>query len=285
MESGVHEEQKGWCLQVINAAVLGSPIAHSLSPLIHSLAYEHLGLVARYEAIEVKAGGLESFMTQTDKNCLSLTMPLKEEAMKVADVISDVAAQISCGNTLSLDKGVWSLTSTDVSGFDYTLQMHGLEKVDSVLIIGAGATARAAVSSVSQLAKSVSVISRNPEREAAMNQASLVDVTYLPWELTSLINTAALVINTTPNKAADFFTSSINSPSGTFFEVLYDPWPTSISKVWSESSGHVIDGLDLLIHQAISQIEIFAGLSCDREMLFAKMREAAVKKVGLIHRP
>ena len=130
------------------------------------------------------------------------------------------------------------------------------------------------------MAKSVSVISRNPEREAAMNQASLVDVTYLPWEFTSQINTATLVINTTPNQAADFFTSSINSPSGTFFEVLYHPWPTSISKVWSESSGHVIDGLDLLIHQAISQIEIFADLRCDRELLLAKMRDAAVKKLA-----
>lgn len=265
---------------MINAAVLGSPINHSLSPLLHSLAYEHLGLMAQYEAIEVRAGELEKFLAETDKNALSLTMPLKEEALKVADVVSDVAARISCGNTLLLNKGVWSLTSTDVSGFDHALHMHGFEKVESVLIIGAGATARAAVSSVSQIAKSVSVISRNPEREAAMNQASLVDVTYLPWELTSQINTATLVINTTPNQAADFFTSSINTPSGTFFEVLYHPWPTSISQVWSKSSGYVIDGLDLLIHQAISQIEIFAGITCDRRFLYTKMRAAAVQKLA-----
>jgi shikimate dehydrogenase len=265
---------------MINAAVLGSPIAHSLSPLLHSLAYEHLGLTARYEAIEVKGGDLAKFLAGTDKNALSLTMPLKEEALKVADIVSDVASRISCGNTLSFNKGVWSLTSTDVSGFDHALQMHGLEKVESALIIGAGATARAAVSSVSQIAKSVSVISRNPEREAAMNQASLVDVTYLPWEFTSQINTAALVINTTPNQAADFFASSINSPSGTFFEVLYHPWPTSMSKVWTKSSGHVIDGLDLLIHQAVSQIEIFAGITCDRQFLYTKMRAAALQKLA-----
>jgi shikimate dehydrogenase len=265
---------------MINAAVLGSPITHSLSPLLHSLAYEHLGLKARYEAIEVKAGDLAKFLAGTDKNALSLTMPLKEEALKVADIVSDVAGKISCGNTLSLNKGVWSLTSTDVSGFDHALQMHGIGKVDSVLIIGAGATARAAITSVSAITTSVAVVSRNPEREAAMNQASLVDVTYLPWETTSQINTAALVINTTPNQAADFFTSSINSPSGTFFEVLYHPWPTSMSQVWSESSGHVIDGLDLLIHQAISQIEIFAGISCDRQFLYTKMRAAAVQKLA-----
>ena len=265
---------------MINAAVLGSPISHSLSPLLHSLAYEHLGLTAQYEAIEVRAGELEKFLAETDKNALSLTMPLKEEALKVADIVSDIAARISCGNTLSLNKGVWSLTSTDVSGFDHALHMHGLEKIESVLIIGAGATARAAVSSVSQIAKSVSVISRNPEREAAMNQASSVDVTYLPWEFTNQINTATLVINTTPNQAADFFNSSINTPSGTFFEVLYHPWPTSMSKVWSESRSHVIDGLDLLIHQAISQIEIFAGITCDRQFLYTKMRAAAVQKLA-----
>ena len=265
---------------MINAAVLGSPINHSLSPILHSLAYEHQGLTAQYEAIEVRAGELEKFLAETDKNALSLTMPLKEEALKVADIISDVAARISCGNTLSLNKGVWSITSTDVSGFDHALHMHGLEEIESVLIIGAGATARAAVSSVSQIAKSVSVISRNPEREAAMNRASLVDLTYLPWEITSHINTANLVINTTPNQAADFFTSSIDSPSGTFFDVLYHPWPTSMSKVWSESGGHVIDGLDLLIHQAISQIEIFAGITCDRQSLYTKMRTAAVQKLA-----
>lgn len=280
MESRLHKEPKGWSIQLINAAVLGSPIAHSLSPLIHSLAYEQLGIAAHYEAIEIKAGGLANFLSQTDKNCLSLTMPLKEEAMKVADVITDVAARISCGNTLSSRDGKWNLTSTDVSGFDNALKMHGIEQVDSVLIIGAGATARAAIASVSAITTSVAVVSRNPEREAAMNQASLVDVTYLPWEVTSQINTAALVINTTPNQAADFFTSSINSPSGTFFEVLYHPWPTAISKAWSESKAQVIDGLDLLIHQAIAQVEIFSGVDCDRELLYAKMRAAALQKLA-----
>jgi shikimate dehydrogenase len=265
---------------LINAAVLGSPIAHSLSPLLHSLAYDYLGIAARYEAIEVKAGALSDFLSTTDRNCLSLTMPLKEEALQVADMVSDLATRVSCGNTLSLSDGIWKLTSTDVLGFDFSLKMHGFNQIDSVLIIGAGATARAAVASVSQIAKSVSVISRNPDREPAMNQASLVDVTYLPWQRTDLINTADLVINTTPDRAADFFVPSIQNPKGTFFEVLYNPWPTAMSKLWSESKNQVIDGLDLLIHQGISQVEIFTGLSVDRELLFAKMREVASLRLG-----
>lgn len=280
MESRIHKEPKGWGIQLINAAVLGSPIAHSLSPLIHSLAYEYLGLTAHYEAIEVKAGALTKFLNQTDKNCLSLTMPLKEEAMKVTDVISDVATRISCGNTLSLNEGVWSLTSTDVSGFDNALRMHGIDTVDSVLIIGAGATARAAIASVSAITKSVSVVSRNSEREAAINKASGINVSYLPWKLTDEINDADLVINTTPNHAADFFLSGINKPRGTLFEVLYHPWPTAISRAWSETQAQVIDGLDLLIHQAIAQVEIFSGVACDRDILYTKMREAAVQKLA-----
>jgi shikimate dehydrogenase len=280
MESRIHKEPKGWGIQLINAAVLGSPIAHSLSPLIHSLAYEYLGVAAHYEAIEVNAGALTKFLNETDKNCLSLTMPLKEEAMKVADVISDVASRISCGNTFSLNEGVWSLTSTDVSGFDNALRMHGINTVDSVLIIGAGATARAAMASVSAITKSVSVVSRNSEREAAINKASGINVSYLPWKLTDEINDADLVINTTPNQAADFFLSGIDKPRGTLFEVLYHPWPTAISRAWSKTQAQVIDGLDLLIHQAIAQVEIFSGVACDRDILYTKMREAAVQKMA-----
>jgi shikimate dehydrogenase len=265
---------------LINAAVLGSPIAHSLSPLLHSLAYRFLGLAARYEAIEVKAGELATYLAATDKNALSLTMPLKEEALKVSHVISNIAQRISCGNTLSLKDGDWSLTSTDVSGFDFALKMHEIEQVESTVIIGAGATARAAVASVSTISKSVSVISRNPEREQAMNQASLVEITYLPWELTDQLNSADLVINTTPDRAGDFFVPSIKNPAGTFFEVLYNPWPTSMSKAWSKSENRVIDGLDLLIHQGISQVEIFSGLSVDRELLYAKMRGAALSELA-----
>jgi shikimate dehydrogenase len=113
-----------------------------------------------------------------------------------------------------------------------------------------------------------------------MNQASLVDVTYLPWELTDALNGVDLVINTTPGQAADFLVSGIDKPRGTLFEVLYHPWPTALSKAWSESKAQVIDGLDLLIHQAIAQVEIFSGVACDRELLYEKMRAAALTKLA-----
>ena len=103
---------------MIKAAVLGSPISHSLSPLLHSTAYAQLGLSAKYEAIEVKADNLARFMDERDETWtgFSLTMPLKEEAITYADNIDNLAKRINSANTLYRKAGEWHATSTDVIG-------------------------------------------------------------------------------------------------------------------------------------------------------------------------
>lgn len=265
---------------MINAAVLGSPIKHSLSPLLHSLAYEHLGLDGSYEAIEVGSGQLASFLERTEKNCLSLTMPLKEEALSLASEISSISASVSSGNTLTVKEGKWSLTSTDVAGFEHALKYNKVEGVNSVVVLGAGATARAAVACLSTIAKEINVVSRNQAREEAMNRASFIELNYLPWGLTDKINSADLIINTTPLNTAEYFLPSISAPKGVLLEVLYEPWPTLLSEVWAESGAQVIDGLELLIHQAISQVEVFSNGVVDRKELHQLMRTAAVLKLG-----
>jgi shikimate dehydrogenase len=265
---------------LIHAAVLGSPISHSLSPLLHIVAYKHLGIEGEYEAIEVKSGDLATFLSTTTKDALSLTMPLKEEALGVAHDVSQIAKKISGGNTLVRSGTGWNLTSTDVEGFKYALLGYGISKVENCLIIGAGATARAAVAAVSELAENIIVLNRNPERVAQMNTAAARKVTCLPWETDSHINIADLVINTTPAYVADQFESALKSPQGVLFEVLYHPWPTVLAQCWINSGAKVIDGLDLLIHQAISQVEIFAQLSVNRSEMYGLMRTAALDHLG-----
>ena len=265
---------------MIDAAVLGSPIGHSLSPLLHNVAYKHLGVQGQYEAIEVKSGQLSEFLSITQKDVFSLTMPLKEEALGVAHDVSQIAKRISGGNTLVRSGTRWNLTSTDVEGFNYALLGHGIRKVENCLIIGAGATARAAVAAVSELAENIFVLNRNPERVAQMNTAAGRAVTYLPWEINSHTNTADLVINTTPAHVADQFQSALRSPQGVLFEVLYHPWPTVLAQTWMNSGAKVIDGLDLLIHQAISQVEMFAQLSVNRSEMYGLMRTADLDHLG-----
>lgn len=265
---------------MINAAVLGSPIGHSLSPILHRVGYQLLGLNGSYEAIEVGSGELAAFLRSTDKNCLSLTMPLKEEAISLATTISDIAQRISSGNTLTFVEGEWCLTSTDVAGFEFALKDHQIGNLESVLILGAGATARAAVSYLSTISNRIQVARRSVDREPSMDKASKIEIEYLPWEPTEIINQVDLVVNTAPGDASHKFLPSIQSPRGTLFEVLYDPWPTSLSQSWASEGQELIDGLELLIHQAISQIEIFSGASIDRAVFYSHLRTAALSKLG-----
>jgi len=267
---------------MIKAAVLGSPISHSLSPLLHSTAYEILGIEGEYSSFEVLSGGLKEFIVRNEGiESLSLTMPLKEEALGVADEVSDISQQITSGNTLYRKSGKWHLTSTDVDGFSYALSSNRTSARGNVLIIGSGATARAVVAACNGLSDEIHVIGRSIERHASIERAAPDStITFHPWQLNPLINTADLVVNTTPSNAASDFASSISNPRGVLFEVLYNPWPTILLEQWRKAGGVGIDGLELLIHQAISQIEIFGGMSVDRKNMAAKLRIVALERLG-----
>mgnify|MGYP006271917605 CR=1 FL=1 len=253
------------------AAVLGSPIAHSLSPTLHNAAYLILGIEAKYDAVEVGSGQLAGFMEQvrnTDANWIgfSLTMPLKEEIFSVADIVDPLAEQIRSANTLIPTLDGWLATSTDVAGFIWALASNKVSKFKTVQIIGAGGTARAAAAAVDAIGREITVINRNPEREAAMRRAvTQSELKFQTWDGVQL--DADLVINTTPKGVADSFPAG----AGTLFESLYDPWPTKLAESWQ---GQVIDGLDLLIHQAIDQIHLMTGFVIDRNLMAPLLRAA-----------
>lgn len=268
---------------MIRAAVLGSPISHSLSPQLHKTAYEVLGLQAEYSRFDVKSGELTTFlMEHPELNALSLTMPLKEEALLIADSVSQISLQIQSGNTLSKIDEKWSLTSTDVEGFLQALKVSKFKSDGTALIIGSGATARACVaalaSDVQIQSGKIHVIHRNQEREKQLRAAApSIDFEFHLWESFPLINDTSLVVNTTPSGTADVFCDFVDKPKGLYFEALYNPWPTLLFDRWGSQGGRGIDGIDLLVHQAISQVEIFSGKSVDRKSLSAHMRLKALE--------
>ena len=263
---------------MIEAAVLGSPIWHSLSPLLHTSAYKELGVLGHYQAIEVGAGGLESFMGRVDHRWtgFSLTMPLKEEAVKFADHVEPLAARINSANTLVRDAGTWRALTTDVLGFTEALKMHGVQVSGSVVILGAGATARAAAAACDGLAADITVVNRSLNRIEAMSESvEHSELNFVDWSQMHVLEDADLVISTTPAGVSD----AIALPSKTsapFFEALYKPWPTVASSEWSLRGGLVIDGLDLLIHQAMAQIEIFSARTFDKESMYSLLRAVGV---------
>lgn len=256
----------------MRAAVLGSPIAHSLSPVIHNAAYLALGIEGKYDAVEVGSGELSNFMNevkQTPANWIgfSLTMPLKEEILNIADVVDPLARRINSGNTLIPTKEGWYATSTDVSGFIWALAFNEIKQFEKVQIIGAGATARAVAAAIDAPGRTICVINRNSQRNSAMQSVVLdSNLEFCDWKEAEL--DADLVVNTTPKHAAD----SLSSGSGILFDVIYDPWPTTLAAKWN---GRVIDGLELLVHQAIDQISLMTSFVIDRQLMAPLLRAAA----------
>ncbi len=263
---------------MIKAAVLGSPISHSLSPLLHTTAYRELDVEGSYEAIDLKAGGLAQFIASLDSswNAFSLTMPLKEEAVLHASLVDSLAKRINSANTLFKVDGSWQAATTDVDGFTNALKMHEVQIRGHVVILGAGATARAAAAACDGQASVITIVNRSGYRKQDMSQVIVKSqFQFMDWDHAGILADADLVISTVPAGATDSLTLP-QTTSAPFFEALYNPWPTLASKEWALRGGLVIDGLDLLIHQAISQIEIFSGTTFDRMSMYKLLRKVGV---------
>jgi len=264
----------------INAAVLGFPIAHSLSPVLHGKAFDVLGIAGRYEAIEVESGGLAEFLKSRGQSYdyLSLTMPLKEEVLAIAHQsnieIDDLSERIQSVNTLVKKGSGWSATSTDGSGFIKALANAGYDHFNSVLILGAGGTARAVAGALDDIAQSVSIMGRSVRRNAGIAACfRKVAPEFIAWDDQIDLREFDLVVNTTPSGAADLVAENIPSQvEGLLFDVLYKPWPTLIARRWSDGGGKVISGLELLLYQGIDQINIVYPLG--REIIDGELRSA-----------
>jgi shikimate dehydrogenase len=244
-------------------AVLGSPILHSLSPTIHRAAYELLDLDWQYDAIEVREGGLRDFLDSCDSNWrgLSLTMPLKAEAITVCARVDPLAIQVGGANTITWKGSISQAHNTDVLGCRRALDLADASGIDSVTILGGGATARAAVAAASSFAKEITVYLRNIKRNEGLRKAlgeSKVELHIEPWNQATNGLSAPLVISTTPKGATDALAGLVPVGPGFLFEVLYDPWPTKLVSAWEGAGGQVLGGLELLVEQAMGQIRLFA---------------------------
>jgi shikimate dehydrogenase len=252
------------------AAVLGSPIGHSLSPVLHRAAYAELGLTGwSYDRFEVDEEALPGFLKELEAGPdswagLSLTMPLKRAVIPLLDGISDTAASVEAVNTLVFAGDGRRLgDNTDIPGMVAALRERGVERVDSAAVLGAGATASSALAALAQICSGeVTAYVRGPDRAAEMSQWGErlgVAVRTAAWEDAALALDAPLVIATTPAGAADALAGAVPQAPGALFDVLYDPWPTALATAWSARGGAVVGGLDLLVHQAVLQVEQMTG--------------------------
>jgi shikimate dehydrogenase len=260
------------------AAVLGHPIAHSLSPVLHRAAYEQLGLPWTYEAIDVDAEGLPRFLDGLDETWvgLSLTMPLKEAVLARLTTRSATVDRAQAANTVILDSGQLHGHNTDVPGIVGALGEHGVVSVRSATVLGTGATARSALLALADLGgREVSVVGRSSSdlaRMAELGDLIGVVVKPTPWSDVATVIAHDVVLSTVPAEVAAQTVEHLPAELGTLFDALYEPWPTPLAQAW-RGRGAVIGGLDLLVHQARLQVELMTGRTAPLEA----MREAGTR--------
>ncbi|OWA02175.1 shikimate dehydrogenase [Streptomyces sp. CS113] len=249
------------------AAVLGSPIAHSLSPALHRAAYAELGLADwTYDRFDVDEAALPGFFEGLGPEWagLSLTMPLKRAVIPLLDEVSATAASVDAVNTVVLtEDGRRTGDNTDIPGIVAALREHGVEKAESAAILGAGATASSALAALARICTGeIAVYVRSAARADEMRGWARrldVDVRIADWSDAEEALRAPLVVATTPAGATDALAAAVPEMPATLFDVLYDPWPTALAARWSAYGGAVVSGLDLLLHQAVLQVEQMTG--------------------------
>ena len=258
-------------------AVLGSPIGHSLSPVLHRAAYRVLGLDWEYTAVEVGEGELDAFLDTLTPDWLglSLTMPLKHEIQPRLTDLDRVATLTQAVNTVRFGDADASDGSepvaerplsgfnTDVPGLVRALAEAGIDRAAHVTLLGAGATAASALVAAADLgAETVDVIARTPERadplvDLGRRLGLVVTVSALP-AMAAADRISDLVISTLPGDAVlpDEFPRTLRATT-LLFDVGYAPWPTALARSWAAAGGTSRSGRSMLLHQALVQIRIF----------------------------
>ena len=259
-----------------NAAVVGSPISHSLSPALHRAAYAALGLDWVYWGLEVNEEQLPAFVDGLDDTWvgLSLTMPLKEAVIELADEVSWTAQATTSANTLLLPSR--KVYNTDVDGLVTALQRAGFSEDTGfeATVLGVGATARSAVAAIHRLgAHTVHMLARRPEtaipaRDTAERIGIAVEIH--AFDRTEFLD-VPLVIATVPPGVADGLARRVPASPGWLLDVVYSPWPTQIADSWQSAGGRTVSGLEMLLAQAERQVELMTGLPAPSQAMRAAL--------------
>ena len=260
-------------LSTNNLAVVGSPIGHSKSPLLHAAAYRALGLDWNYERHEVSEGSLPSFVGRLDSTWrgLSVTMPLKREAFALAASHDAHALYTGAVNTLAMSYSgahrVMNGYNTDVFGITCALTAAGSQGIDHAVIIGGGATAESALVALDELgAGYVSVALRDTSKAQALEALGGrigIDVRIADLAALDRLAPASVAISTVPGSANLSLDDLARPERAVLLDVAYDVWPSPRAAEWTSRGGISVSGLSMLVFQALKQVRIFVANAPD----------------------
>jgi len=275
-------------------ALLGNPVAHSLSPIMQNAAIQYLGLDLIYIAIPCRDKDLEFVLGSLKKiNCkgLNITIPYKEKVFKLCNEISPIANKLKAINTLKLNpEKEWSGTNTDVEGFIYPLKNLHLTNKKSI-VLGSGGAARSVIQGLINLNFStISLVSRNKSSLDELikdfgSQIAIQGFLNNDNRAQNLIKEADLIVNTTPVGMKTTTNEENTLPFGETFwrslssqtivyDLIYNPAPTPLLKFSEKKGCMTIDGLQMLVAQGMKSLSFWTdGL----EVPFHIMNDALKK--------
>lgn len=275
------------------AAVVGHPIAHSLSPVLHQAAYRALGFSGyEYLRVDIPEGELADWIGSSDDACLgvSVTMPHKKAALALSEVVHPLAEAVGAANTL-LPQGqgparLFVAANTDVAGIVAAIsETRGAAPATSAVILGAGGTAAAGLAALAELGiTNPTVCLRSSIRAADLMQAAHrmgVTVTVRRFDHGArFIPEANIVLQTAPAGAADDiaaqFAESDRSigEDQTLLDAIYHPWPTPLAQAWASGGGSIAPGWLMLLHQAVEQVRLMTGQQPPVEVMRTALLQA-----------
>lgn len=264
------------------AALIGSPVAHSLSPVIHQAAFDAAGVDWRYVAFDVAAGRADEAlqaMRALGIAGMSVTSPHKQQVAACVDARSPAAEALRSVNTVtSVGNGRLVGHSTDGDGFVAALGAAGVGVAAMrVVVLGAGAAARSVIVALAAAgAGSIAVVNRSPgpAAEAVALVPHVAAAVAVAGDLTSTIATAELVVNAT---SVGFGSDelpldpAVLHPEQLVADLVYHPLDTALLRAARAVGARTFDGLGMLVHQAALQQQLWLGQLPD----VAVMRAAA----------
>lgn len=269
------------------AGVLGHPIRHSLSPVLHRAAYEALGLPWSYDAHDVSAEDLPAFFERLDQSWagLSLTMPLKVAAVPLVDFLEPMAKLLGLINTVLVQYAGSNRTlvgaNTDVYGIVHALREQGVTSAGPAVVLGGGATATSALAALGQFGTHAAIIAvRDRSRAAALMRAASrmgVSVRVVPLdEAPRFMEECTTVISTIPDAASAPLAARLGAVArnAALVDVTYDPLVSELGHAWERKGGIRVGGERMLVHQAAEQIRLMTGHSAPVEAMDAALSAA-----------
>ncbi|HEY0902579.1 MAG TPA: shikimate dehydrogenase [Marmoricola sp.] len=262
----------------MRCAVLGSPIAHSLSPVLHRAAYAELGLDWTYEAIEVDSSGVRAFVEALDESWrgLSLTMPLKRAVLPLLDELDAWSEMSGAANTVVLTGGRRAGHNTDVPGAVAALTERADGPFGTAVVLGGGATAASTLLALAELGcRETQLLVREPARAketlaAVARHRRAPEVSVDRLDRATALPDVDVVVSTIPADAQSAALVDRVGAARVVFDVLYDPWPTPLATAATSRGQVLVGGLDLLVHQAALQVRLMTG----RDAAVASLRAA-----------